>query len=654
MNVRTLVPLLLVLTAGLPPLASAHETDGTCTKLGNDDLRVSSCFPTGKPPKIDITIGASSLTLAVPMVDGSRSGSAQSQAVSWRLAAPVTLRGQPSDRLMFSLVDRAGHKIDVTARLAADRTVARVTWRLRQTGVATRTPLVSVAVRGESGDALTPANSLPGAILEGKNVFVAAEHPAAAVQADGKSFSLRTPLSADNPEITVAVGPLVDGARYSAFRHYVNTSRGHPQRQFLHYNSWYDIAYANKSFNEEESRQAIRAMTAKLVTERKAPLDGFVFDDGWDDKSSLWRFHRGFPNGFIPLLPDMAAGGTVPGTWLSPWGGYGEEKVQRMVAADKMHFRHNDHGLLLSDPRYFDFFRRVALDMATQQHVRYLKLDGVGSPAGLQSDEPGLRTEFLAFLKLLRSLRTKVPDLFVNATVGTFPSPFWLWYADSIWRGGEDSGQAGTGNSRERWITYRDQQVYRNVVTVAPYFPLSGLMLHGIQYAALGQPTKLEYTPDSFRHEVRGYFATGVNLQELYVTPRLLSNADWDVLAESARWARQRATLFVDSHWVGGDPGAGQVYGYASWRNAAGKGTSNQATVGVLSLRNPVEREQTYCADIADLLDIPRAQRQSLATLHLSEPWPEAAGRQPLRAKVGEKTCVTLPPFEQRVYDVGL
>jgi hypothetical protein len=171
----------------------------------------------------------------------------------------------------------------------------------------------------------------------------------------------------------------------------------------------------------------------------------------------------------------------------------------------------------------------------------------MAAPAGLQGNDIGLRKEFLAFLRLLRKLRQDAPDLFINATVGTFSSPFWLWYADSIWRGGNDCDQCGDGTPRERWTTYRDAQVYRNVVKPAPYFPLSSLMLHGIVYAIRGQAAGLGYSPESFRHEVRSYFATGTRLQELHVTSSLLSDTDWDVLAETAIWARQRTALFANS-----------------------------------------------------------------------------------------------------------
>jgi hypothetical protein len=47
----------------------------------------------------------------------------------------------------------------------------------------------------------------------------------------------------------------------------------------------------------------------------------------------------------------------------------------------------------------------------------------------------------------------------------------------------------------------------------------------------------------------------------------------WDVIAESAMWARQRESILVDSHWVGGNPFLREVYGWAAFNPSLGRGT---------------------------------------------------------------------------------
>src|ERR1700677_2970156 len=67
------------------------------------------------------------------------------------------------------------------------------------------------------------------------------------------------------------------------FLAYVERERAHPYRPFLHYNSWYDIAWANRKYNEAESLDAINQVGQELARQRGVRLDSFMFDDGWDD-----------------------------------------------------------------------------------------------------------------------------------------------------------------------------------------------------------------------------------------------------------------------------------------------------------------------------------------------------------------------------------
>jgi len=157
--------------------------------------------------------------------------------------------------------------------------------------------------------------------------------------------------------------------------------------------------------------------------------------------------------------------------------------------------------------------------------VNQFKFDGTGN---VDKVFPGSQfdSDFAAAIHLISELRAARPDLFVNLTTGTWPSPFWLLYADSIWRGGEDDSTAGVGTYRERWITYRDADTYRHIVQHGPLYPLNSLMLTGLIYEK--EHTQLNTDPgNDFRNEVRSFFGTGTQLQEMYITPQLLTAANW-------------------------------------------------------------------------------------------------------------------------------
>jgi len=228
-----------------------------------------------------------------------------------------------------------------------------------------------------------------------------------------------------------------------------------------------------------------------------------------------------------------------------------------------------------------------------------------------------------------------VAESFIKNTTGTWPSPFWLRTADSIWRGGEDHSFAGVGSNRQRWITYRDADTYGGIVRQGPLFPLNSLMLHGIIYARKAQG--LDTDPhDDFADEVRSYFATGTGLQEMYVSPDLLGAKNWDDLATAAKWARANALTLRDSHWIGGDPARLEVYGWASW-------SPGQA---IVCLRNPSDQPQTFALDVQRALELPA---DAVKAWTATSPYVDGAS---VALRAGKIEPVTLKPFEVRVWDL--
>merc|ERR1719207_295163 len=76
-------------------------------------------------------------------------------------------------------------------------------------------------------------------------------------------------------------------------------------------------------------------------------------------------------------------------------------------------------------------------------------------------------------------------DPWINLTTGTWPSPFFLLWADSIWRGSGDLGHLESEelqglSARQNWMVWRESRVYENVAQRASWFPLAQLMIHGV------------------------------------------------------------------------------------------------------------------------------------------------------------------------------
>jgi hypothetical protein len=414
------------------------------------------------------------------------------------------------------------------------------------------------------------------------------------------------------------------------FLRYIELERAHPYRTFLHYNSWYDLGYFDR-YNEQSAVDVVRNFGEELTRKRGVKLDSFLFDDGWDDPTTLWKFNPGFPDGLTKVAQTAASFGAAPGIWLSPWGGYDKPKEQRMASAHALGYETNEGGLALSGPKYFRYFRDTCLDLIAKYGVNQFKFDGTGNAneviKGSEFD-----SDFDAAIHLIGDLRARKPDLYVNLTTGTYPSPFWLLYADSIWRGGDDHSFAGVGTSRQRWITFRDSQTYRWVVEDGPLFPLNSLMLHGLIFARYAERLGSDPGHD-FKDEVHSYFGTGTQLQEMYITPALLSSDDWDVLAEAAKWSRENAQTLKDSHWIGGDPSRLEVYGWAAW--------SQQK--GILTLRNPSDQPQDYSATVSTLLELPAG---SARTYTARSPWKSDSRNPAVTVRAQEEHTFHLQPFQ--------
>jgi hypothetical protein len=483
------------------------------------------------------------------------------------------------------------------------------------------------------------AGTVEGSPIVADDRFFGFEHPMAAssVLSGRATASLkRTMPMRTGVEVNYSAvfGVAPERQMRRAFQTYLECERAHPYRTFLHYNSWYDIGYFTP-YTQEDALRAIDAIGAELVRKRGVHVDSFLFDDGWDDTSRLWQFNSGFPQGFSSLKEAAASFGAAPGVWLSPWGGYGAPRKARLSTAKALGYEIDDQGLALSGPEYYSLFHRVTLELLRDYGINQFKLDGTGSPDKVT---PGSEfdSDFGAAIALIGDLRQLQPELFINLTTGTWPSPFWLRTVDSIWRGGEDHDFAGEGSNRQRWITYRDADTYGGIVRLGPLYPLNSLMLHGIIYARHAQG--LDQDPaDDFADEVWSYFASGTGLQELYISAALLSDRNWDELASAANWSRARAKTLRDSHWIGGDPARGQIYGWASW----------SPEQSVIALRNPGSQPQSLELDLAAALELPKGAGRSWRITT-----PRHAGT-PQSWSADKPVVLKFTPFEVQVWDLN-
>jgi len=345
------------------------------------------------------------------------------------------------------------------------------------------------------------------------------------------------------------------------FFKYLERARHRPAQPYLLYNTWYDL----RNYRQEQLLNSLKILKAKLLDQYQIRLDAVVLDSTWDDPKSLWEMDKTrFPQGLAPVKEFAQKLGAQPGIWLSPRGGYSLRLWKRLVGNLGEGYEKNLFGYCLPARDYFTFFSERIQDFTTQG-VGYFKIDNIGKRCfipwhqhrpGRYSDEAYLDS----MLEIMKQTHRQNPSVYFNLTRGTWLSPFWLLWADCIWLGGMDYGYAGEGSLREKLITYRDIRIYNAFREKAYQFPVNGIMTHGIIKARyqFSNPEPIE----EFEHNLVMYLGRGVSMWELYISPEILTDQEWEILAKWIKWAKENWEILKNTEMVLGNPAKGEVYGY--------------------------------------------------------------------------------------------
>ncbi len=469
---------------------------------------------------------------------------------------------------------------------------------------------------------------VPGSPVVTADFFTGVEMPVTSnfITDDGfrSGFGCYLPVTKEAEyKFSTVVGVYPKGQLRRAFNFYLERERASKSSQFLHYNNWYDFAPEDKRFMD-----VIKKYGEELTEKRGIEIDSFVMDDGWDNyNEGLWTFHKErFPQGFTNVTREAKKIKSNLGVWISPLGGYGGAN-KRTAHAKRMGLIEKE--LDLSQPGYYKWYRDKCMKLIKDYGVNYFKWDKAGS---------GVDPHFMALVRIAEELKQEKPDLFINVTVGTWASPFWLNHIDCTWRDGSgDVAWHGKGDKRESWLTYRDMYCYRLCVQRAPLYPINSLMHHGLVIGHHYQGKDVAKAGADFKNAARSYFAMGPNLQELYLSTDLMTQSAWDQIAEAVKWSKRNKDILVDAHWIGGDPGKAETYGCAAWKGKK----------GTLMFRNPDDVEKTITIDIDKAFELPKAAAKNWK---LKNSYKDQKSEEPV-LKAGKKHTFKLKPFEVRVYD---
>ncbi len=503
------------------------------------------------------------------------------------------------------------------------------------------------------------------ALLDGGGVFFGVEYPAAENHLDMREGRAEILCGQEYGRLIGADGLtsdwVVEGltpnsfVKYWFFR-YLDEVRVAPLRPFSLYNTWYDLRSpeysgwsSEKVMSERSGLRMVDILRRSMIEKHGIKLDAFVLDDGWDVYESDWVL-RGeqWPRGLKPLAEELKKTGTALGLWFGPTGGYSfrmkrvnwmRDHGYEVVGRDK-----NNAMLCLAGKNYGALLKKRVTDFAANDSVGYYKWDGIqfscsepdhGHPIDIYSR----RAVMESLADMCRAVRRENPSIFLNITSGTWLSPWWVRFANTIWMQGMDYGFADVPSltRRDGAITYRDFILYDDFRRQDFWFPISNLMTHGIikgQHESVGAAAE---PLDKFTDDVLLYFARGVSMYELYISPDILTEGEWTSIARSMAWARDRFPVLMNTEMVGGNPLKGEAYAYVHFLG----------TRGIVAARNPVMEP----ASLEVKLDPALGLEAGPGALVLERVYP-TRWISPKLFRAGDSVSLSLDGFETSVWEI--
>lgn len=371
------------------------------------------------------------------------------------------------------------------------------------------------------------------------------------------------------------------------FLRYIDRIRARPVKRSV---QW--VAYFNVGTSDELCREKMEH-AKQTFADRGVHLDCVLMDSGWTHPQSIMGISPKRPNrlAFIKQLAkeklDAELGLHVITSGVKPM-------VDKDWLAEQGYdlIRHESRrsgAYCFGDPRVRDEFGKNLVQYVKDYGIAAYKFDW----GYFACDRPDHRGHLLGlnygieantdnFIRVLEALRRAKPDIFLFNT-GWY-SPWWLQWYDAVFSAGADYNFhlrcCPTFSTCSALCTWRDAVVRGNLVQWSPYFPLSSLMhVSPINHWWHAWNARYKERLDRFTDYVIMSYLRGSQMTEVYLNIAALTDQHRDALASVMNWAAANdEVLLAGTRFIGGDPLAGDVYGYAHF---APDGR------GLVAVRNP-------------------------------------------------------------------
>jgi hypothetical protein len=457
----------------------------------------------------------------------------------------------------------------------------------------------------------------------------------------------------------------------AALFEYIEKTRKRPLRLQIQYNSYFD----HGGVDRKSIARSVTTIHQELVVNRGCrPLSAYVIDDGWqnsglDWSDKVWKVNTNkFDADFAGTRKLVKEFGSELGLWLSPGCLFGASNAIKKMEAKG--FESIAPWMSMAGPKYMQALEDRMAEL-TQQGIGFFKLDGIfghgnirnfelhGSRYGLpempqldiddftgndkrlnDSKYDELKIYYLSagterLIQLFERLAKINPDIYLVISNGAWLSPWWLQHADAAWM--TNAGDASRGSSRNEELVYRDERYYKFYTLQNAQFPLYAIFNHEPRKVNSDEPN------DTFRKYLYMNFSRGTAFIEMYLKPRNIADADWDVLAEGLKWTYEMFPTFRNAQMHGGNPTKKEVYGYAAWNEK----------LGYISLHNPADKPQQYSVTLDRKFGLPLEKnndnKNKNNTYYVNSPVDEDIRDLPKTVQFGDSLTFKLNPREIRI-----
>ena len=470
-------------------------------------------------------------------------------------------------------------------------------------GMKRRGYMVTSPVKGrpgaeEEGGGLQPGCGYP---VMGKNLFAGVEHPAgfSTVEADGTYTVRQHPVwKAKTIRCRRAVTGIGDDPE-ALFRDYLGTVRLPPlKKPLVSFCSFWSDPYLGNY--EYDVRPGNYTSLVKAFSALGLRPDIYTLDAGWQDRRSFFGAKEAFggEQGLKKIGALFRRHGAELSLWVSHNGPMGMDwdflKSQGIaVGSGESSAYCGDHYGVLLDPKLEAALTRRFCELASPAYgAVHFKMDWDNDCAtapefdAIYPTRDHVREGSIdAMIRISDAMRKVNPHVVLRN--GWWPSPWWLMSVNHVFLADSGDSEFATFpalTQRAAAANHRDLMYYAELRRDGSLIPPDAFDNHEFPHA---RRNPFIESPGDWCDTCVWCVLRGASYIPLTLQPESLESWQAEILRQALDFARNNAGVLFSgkSRMVGGNPNAGEIYGFAHPAPAGGVW---------LALRNPAPICQEY------------------------------------------------------------